>query len=198
MIDLGTIAGLLAELVAQGKGSMRLPIRARCRGCGEFGRLQVRSPGPTRSGSTGWIGPPAWSSPPACGARRSVSPRIRHQIVQKQKGQQLGWSSCCVDRARLGDKRTGSSFPHVTAEVHGKELLVHSRSRGIVRLANCRVRKRPSERRTSYSWPFTAQIVPACAVIGPASLPRLAPPMMHRWHQPHGGILTVCSAHWRC
>jgi hypothetical protein len=86
MIDLGSIAGLhahnhqlhaycprcnrwsvlpLAELVGQGKGSMRLPIRVRCQECGEFGRLQVRPPVPTLSGSVGWIGPPSWSSPPA-------------------------------------------------------------------------------------------------------------------------------------
>lgn len=74
MIDLGTLAGLhehehtlaahcarcgrwsvlpLAELVAQGKGSLRLPINARCRDCGERGTLQVRPPVPTR-GAGGW------------------------------------------------------------------------------------------------------------------------------------------------
>jgi hypothetical protein len=74
MIDLGTIAGLLehdhglaaycsrcgrwaalplAEMVAQGKGSLRLPIRVRCRDCGERGTLQVQPPVPTR-GSGGW------------------------------------------------------------------------------------------------------------------------------------------------
>ena len=78
MIDLGTVAGLLehdhklvayclrcdrwsvlplAELVAEGKGSLPLPIRVRCRDCGEMGRLQVRPPVPTR-GLCGWITPP--------------------------------------------------------------------------------------------------------------------------------------------
>lgn len=68
MIDLGDIAGLhshdhtlaaycatcsrwavlpLAELVTQGKGSLRLPIKVRCRDCGERGLLQVRPPVPT-------------------------------------------------------------------------------------------------------------------------------------------------------
>lgn len=62
MIDLGTLAGLhehqhsvaaycakcsrwsvlpLAEFVAQGKGSLRLPIPVRCRACGKRGRLQA-------------------------------------------------------------------------------------------------------------------------------------------------------------
>jgi len=75
MIDLGSLAGLLthdhglaaycprcdrwavlplAELVTQGKGSLRLPIKVRCRDCGEAGRLQVRPPVPTR-GQGGWI-----------------------------------------------------------------------------------------------------------------------------------------------
>jgi hypothetical protein len=75
MIDLGTIAGLhahdhqlaaycprcdawqlltLAEMVVQGKGSLRLPIRLRCGDCGEVGQLQVRPPTPMRS-SSGWI-----------------------------------------------------------------------------------------------------------------------------------------------
>jgi len=78
MLDLGTLAGLLehdhglaayclrcdrwsvlplAELVAQGKGSLRLPIKVRCRDCGEAGRLQVRPPVPTRAGSVGWVMP---------------------------------------------------------------------------------------------------------------------------------------------
>ena len=69
MIDLGSLAGLhehrheiaaycprcdrwavlpLAELVAQGHGERRLPLRVRCRDCGEVGRLQVRPPVPTR------------------------------------------------------------------------------------------------------------------------------------------------------
>jgi uncharacterized Zn finger protein len=77
MIDLGTRAGLnehrrqlavycprcdrwsvlpLAELVATGHGSRRLPITVRCRACGEVGQLQVRPPVPTRD-SGGWIEP---------------------------------------------------------------------------------------------------------------------------------------------
>jgi hypothetical protein len=69
MIDLGSIEGLLehdhglaayclgcdrwsvlplADLVAQGKGLLRLPIKVRCRDCGEAGRLQARPPVPTR------------------------------------------------------------------------------------------------------------------------------------------------------
>lgn len=76
MIDLGTLAGLLehehtfaancancsrwsvlplAKLVAQGKGLRRLPIRVRCRDCGEIGRLHVRPPMPTWTNSNGWI-----------------------------------------------------------------------------------------------------------------------------------------------
>ena len=76
MIDLGSIAGLhhhqhqlaaycsrcdrwhvlpLAELVAQGKGSLRLPVRATCRDCGDVGRLQVRPPVPTWTSTNGWI-----------------------------------------------------------------------------------------------------------------------------------------------
>ena len=78
IIDLGSIAGLhehnhqlsaycprcdawrvlpLGEWVSQGKGSLRLPIQVRCRGCREVGQLQVRPPVPSRS-STGWITPP--------------------------------------------------------------------------------------------------------------------------------------------
>lgn len=77
MINLGTLAGLLkhehklaaycppcdrwsalplAELVAQGKGSLRPPIAVRCRDCGEVGRLQVRPPVPTRA-QGGWMEP---------------------------------------------------------------------------------------------------------------------------------------------
>lgn len=69
MIDLGSIAGLhdhdhqfaaycpscdawrvlpLGEMIAQGKGALRLPLRVRCRDCGERGQLQVRPPMPTR------------------------------------------------------------------------------------------------------------------------------------------------------
>jgi uncharacterized Zn finger protein len=75
MIDLGTLGGLLehrhrldaycprcdrwgdlplAELVAAGHGSRRLPIAVRCQDCGEVGRLQVRPPVPTRSDG-GWM-----------------------------------------------------------------------------------------------------------------------------------------------
>ena len=78
MIHLGTLAGLLehdhgleaycsrcdswrvlplAGMVAAGHGSRRLPIRVRCRKCGEVGRLQVRPPVPTRAGSVGWVRP---------------------------------------------------------------------------------------------------------------------------------------------
>jgi len=77
MIDLGTIAGLhahdhqlaayclrcdrwstldLERMVAQGKGSLRLPLRMRCRDCGEVGQLQVRPAVPTRS-TGGWMEP---------------------------------------------------------------------------------------------------------------------------------------------
>jgi hypothetical protein len=79
MIDLSTLAGLLehdhklvaycgrcgrwaalplATLVAQGKGTLRLPIKVRCRDCGERGTLQVQPPVPTR-GSGGWGEVPA-------------------------------------------------------------------------------------------------------------------------------------------
>ena len=65
MIDLGNIAGPhqrghdlaaycpkcerwrvlpLAHLVANGKGSLRLPVKVRCKDRGEVGRLQVRPP----------------------------------------------------------------------------------------------------------------------------------------------------------
>lgn len=68
MIDLGTLAGLLehhhelaaycphcerwrvlplAHLVANGKGSRRLPVKVRCVECGGPGRLQVRPPAPS-------------------------------------------------------------------------------------------------------------------------------------------------------
>ena len=78
MIDLGSIAGLhdhahtlaaycprcdrwavldLAGMVRTGQGARRLPLPVRCRDCGQPGSLQVRPPVPTRSGSTGWIGP---------------------------------------------------------------------------------------------------------------------------------------------
>lgn len=78
MIDLSTIAGLLehdhqlaaycpkcerwrvlplAHLVANGNGSLRLPVKVRCVECGGLGRLQVRPPVPTRSNAVGWIGP---------------------------------------------------------------------------------------------------------------------------------------------
>jgi hypothetical protein len=85
MIDLGTIAGLharahelhayccgcdrwraldLAELIAQGLGGRRLPLRLRCERCGEPGQLQVRPPAPTRA-TSGWIPPPAPLGTPA-------------------------------------------------------------------------------------------------------------------------------------
>ena len=65
VIDLGTVADLhehrhrldaycprcdrwaelpLAEMVAAGYGERRMPLRVRCRNCGEHGRLQVRPP----------------------------------------------------------------------------------------------------------------------------------------------------------
>ena len=77
MIDLGTVAGLhehdhelraycqrcdrwavlpLADLVAQGKGPLRLPLKVRCRDCGEVGRLQVRPPMPAHPRAVGWVG----------------------------------------------------------------------------------------------------------------------------------------------
>ena len=76
MIDLGTIAGLhardhqlaaycprcdrwhvlpLAELVAAGQGSRRLPVPVTCKACGSSGQLQVRPPVPTRSPVGGWM-----------------------------------------------------------------------------------------------------------------------------------------------
>ena len=76
MIDLGSIAGLyehehelqaychscnrwsvlpLADLVAQGRGSLRLPFKVRCRVCGETGRLQVRPPVPLHPRAVGWM-----------------------------------------------------------------------------------------------------------------------------------------------
>ena len=78
MIDLGNLAELhqhdhqlaaycprcdawrvvqLEKWVSQGKGSLRLPVRVRCRDCGEVGRLQVHPPVPMRS-PEGWIAPP--------------------------------------------------------------------------------------------------------------------------------------------
>jgi len=44
----------LAELVAAGHGSRRLPIVVRCQDCGEVGRLQVRPRVPTRDAG-GWM-----------------------------------------------------------------------------------------------------------------------------------------------
>jgi hypothetical protein len=76
MIDLSTLAGLLehrhrldaycprcarwaeidlAAMVEAGLGDRRLPIKVRCRNCGETGRLQVRPPVPTRSDSVAWV-----------------------------------------------------------------------------------------------------------------------------------------------
>jgi phage FluMu protein Com len=45
----------LGEWVRQGKGSLRLPLRVRCRDCGEVGQLQVRPPMPTWTNTSGWI-----------------------------------------------------------------------------------------------------------------------------------------------
>ena len=82
MIDLGTLTGLLvhhhrldaycprcdrwrvlplAGLVAQGHGARRLPFKVRCRDCGGVGRLQVRTPVPTR-GPGGRMEPPTNSA----------------------------------------------------------------------------------------------------------------------------------------
>jgi hypothetical protein len=78
VIDLGSIAGLhehghtlaaycrhcdawrvlpLTEMVTQGMGSLRLPIRVRCGDCGEVGQIQVRPPMPAWTNTNGWIGP---------------------------------------------------------------------------------------------------------------------------------------------
>jgi DNA-directed RNA polymerase subunit RPC12/RpoP len=78
MIDLGSIAGLrdhdhelhgycarcerwnrinLDWLVQIGQGEQRLPIRVRCRMCGERGMVQVRSPMPVWGNQNGWIMP---------------------------------------------------------------------------------------------------------------------------------------------
>ena len=77
MIDLGTLAGLhehqhelhayclrcdrwrvlpLDRMVAEGRGSLRLPLAVRCRDCGEHGKLQVRPPMPAHPRAAGWIG----------------------------------------------------------------------------------------------------------------------------------------------
>ncbi len=76
MIDLGSIAGLLehhhelhahcqwcsrwsvlplADLVASGRGPLRLPFTVRCRDCGKTGRLQVRPPMPLHPRAVGWM-----------------------------------------------------------------------------------------------------------------------------------------------
>jgi hypothetical protein len=76
MIDLGTLAGLhdhrhelhayclrcdrwnvlpLEQMVAQGKGSLRLPLTVRCRDCRGVGQLQVRPPMPTHPRAVGWM-----------------------------------------------------------------------------------------------------------------------------------------------
>jgi len=76
MIDLGSIAGLhshayelhcycsacdrwsvldLEQMVRDGHGERRLPIRVRCHVCGESGQPQVRAPMPTRTNANGWI-----------------------------------------------------------------------------------------------------------------------------------------------
>jgi hypothetical protein len=76
MVDLGTLGGLLkhghslacycarcdrwvvldlATMVADGHGERGLPIRVRCRACGEVGHVFVRPPVPTLGGSVGWV-----------------------------------------------------------------------------------------------------------------------------------------------
>jgi len=76
MIDLGTLAGLherqhelraycvtcdrwsvldLERMVRGGHGERRLPIRVRCRACGEPGQLQVRAPMPRWTNANGWM-----------------------------------------------------------------------------------------------------------------------------------------------
>jgi hypothetical protein len=45
----------LADLVAQGKGSLRLPIRVRCQASGEPGRLRLLPPMPTWVNSNRWL-----------------------------------------------------------------------------------------------------------------------------------------------
>jgi hypothetical protein len=78
MIDLGTIGGLhehqhelhayclrcdrwcvlpLERWVAEGRGSLRLPIRVTCRACGKVGQLQVRPPMPSHPRAAGWVQP---------------------------------------------------------------------------------------------------------------------------------------------
>jgi hypothetical protein len=97
MIDLGSIAGLhehrhelhaycqrcyrwsilpLAELVASGRGSSRLPLTVRCRDCHEIGRLQVRPPMPTHPRSVGWM-ETRWNKSPSRG-RASVLDAPEH------------------------------------------------------------------------------------------------------------------------
>ena len=48
----------LAAMVAADLGDRRLPLRVRCRQCGEVGRLQVRPPVPNRPASVGWFSVP--------------------------------------------------------------------------------------------------------------------------------------------
>jgi hypothetical protein len=52
-----TDQGTLAEPAAQEQGARRRPLRVGCRDCGHLGRLQVRTPVPTRSPGA-WIVPP--------------------------------------------------------------------------------------------------------------------------------------------
>jgi len=49
----------LPAMVTAGLGDRRLPIKVRCRACGELGRVQVRPPVPTRVRSVGWARIPA-------------------------------------------------------------------------------------------------------------------------------------------
>jgi len=76
MIDLGSITGPhshdhqlhaychtcdrcatlpVADMIAAGQGSHRLPFTVRCSWCGAVGRLQLRPPVPTRAGSVGRV-----------------------------------------------------------------------------------------------------------------------------------------------
>jgi hypothetical protein len=48
----------LADMSAEGRGSLRLPFTVRCQDCGEVGQLQVRPPVPTLDPHrAGWISP---------------------------------------------------------------------------------------------------------------------------------------------
>lgn len=51
---MGPVVLPLAEMVPAGHGTRRLPIRVRCRDCGEVGELQVTPPEQTRRPG-GWM-----------------------------------------------------------------------------------------------------------------------------------------------